>query len=243
MNQYVTGAMIKRLREGRRLTQHQLAEKIAVSDKAVSKWETGRGYPDIALIEPLAAALGVSIIELFSGMDVVNTNRAHNMLRMRIHVCPLCGNVIQSTGEAIVSCCGIVLPALEAEHEDDAHHLRLERIEDEYYVTIPHEMSKKHYISFILAMRYDGCEIRKLYPEGCAEARFKISGTKCLCYYCNQHGLFKVPVFKGGLRPGGQYRHEVGGGERKDDYQRNEIDGEKHDRTQSDHRGQLYRRL
>ena len=194
MNQYVTGAMIKRLRERRGLTQQQLAEKMTVSDKTVSKWETGRGYPDISLIEPLAAALGVSIIELFSGEDVVNTNRSFNMLRTRFHVCPLCGNVVLSTGEAIVSCCGIVLPALEAETEDGAHHLRFERVEDEYYVTVDHDMTKTHYISFLLAARDDGYEIKKLYPEGNAEARFKTSRTRFLYYYCNQHGLFKVSV-------------------------------------------------
>lgn len=194
MNQYVTGTMIRRLRESKGLTQHQLAEKISVSDKAISKWETGRGYPDISLIEPLAEALGVSIIELFSGEDVANTNRSFNMLRVKLHVCPICGNIIQSTGEAVVSCCGIVLPALEAEPEDDAHHLQLEKVEDEYFVTIPHEMSKTHFISFIMAVKDDGSEIRKLYPEGDAEARFKISRTKSFLYYCNQHGLFKVPA-------------------------------------------------
>jgi len=194
MNQYVTGTMIKRLRESRNLTQLQLAEKIGVSDKTVSKWETGRGYPDISLIEPLAKALGVSIIELFSGEGVVNTNRSFKMQRMKFHVCPVCGNLIQSIGEAVVSCCGIVLPALEAEPVDDGHHLHFEQVEDEYYVTIPHEMSKSHYISFILALKDDGYEIRKLYPEGNAEARFKISRTKEILYYCNKHGLFRVPV-------------------------------------------------
>ena len=173
MNQYVTGAMIRRLRESRKMTQHQLAEKMMVSDKAVSRWETGRGYPDISLIEPLSRALGVSVIELFSGEDVVNTNKAFNMLRLKLYVCPICGNVIQSSGEAMISCCGIVLPALEAEPEDDAHRLNVERIEDEYYVTIPHEMSRSHYISFILAVRDNGCEIVKLYPEGNAEARLR----------------------------------------------------------------------
>ena len=194
MNQYVTGTMIRRLRESKNMTQHQLAEKISVSDKAISKWETGRGYPDISLIEPLAEALGVSIIELFSGEDVANTNRSFNMQRVKLHVCPICGNIIQSTGEAVVSCCGIVLPALEAEPEDDSHHLQQEKVEDEYFVTIPHEMSKTHFISFIMAVKDDGCEIRKLYPEGNAEARFKISRTKSFLYYCNQHGLFKVPA-------------------------------------------------
>ena len=194
MNQYVTGAMIRRLRENRGMTQQQLAEKLAVSDKAVSKWETGRGYPDISLIEPLAGALGVSIIELFSGEDVTNRNRTFNMLRMKLYVCPICGNVIQSTGEAVVSCCGILLPPLEAEPEDDAHRLSVERVEDEYYVTVAHEMGKAHHISFVLAVRDDGCEIKKLYPEGNAEARFRISRTKWLYYYCNRHGLFRTSV-------------------------------------------------
>ena len=194
MNQYVTGAMIRRLREKKGMTQQQLAEVMMVSDKAISRWETGRGYPDISLVEPLAKALGVSIIELFSGEDVVNRNRAFNMLRMKLYVCPICGNVIQASGDAVVSCCGIVLPALEAEPEDDAHRMRVERVEDEYYVTIAHEMRKAHYISFILAVRDDGYEIKKLYPEGNAEARFKISRTKWLYCYCNRHGLFRIPL-------------------------------------------------
>ena len=186
--------MIKRLREGRQLTQQQLAEKLGVSDKAISKWETGRGYPDITLAEPLAAALGVSLIELFSGEDVANTNRSFNMKRLKLYVCPICGNIIQSTGRAVVSCCGITLPALEAEAEDDLHHLKIEQVEDEYYVSIDHEMSKKHYISFIIAVQDDGCEIKKLYPEGSAEARFKISRTKSFMYYCNKHGLYQTSV-------------------------------------------------
>ena len=192
MNQYVTGAMIKRLREGRSMTQALLAEKLHVSDKAVSKWETGRGYPDISLIEPLSAALGVSVLELLSGADVVNANRASDMRRGKLYVCPLCGNVIQSTGAAIISCCGLVLPPLEAEPEDDAHRLLLERVEDEYYAAVPHEMSRTHYISFIAAVCDDGIEIKKLYPEQNAECRFKIAWTRQLVFYCNHHGLFKV---------------------------------------------------
>ena len=194
MNQYVTGAMIKRLREEKKITQQQLAETIGVSDKAVSKWETGRGYPDISLVEPLAEALGVSVIELFSGEDVINTNKSFNMRRMNLYVCPVCGNVIQSTGEAVVSCCGITLPVLEAEPADEEHQAMIERVEDEYYVSIPHEMSKSHYISFVAAVQVDGYELRKLYPEGSAEARFKTRLTKDIYFYCNHHGLFKVSL-------------------------------------------------
>ena len=207
-NQYVTGAMIKKLREEKKLTQAELGERIFVTDKAISKWETGRGYPDVSLIESLAKALGVSVIELFAGEGVVNTNKSANMAKLKLYVCPVCGNIIQSTGEIVASCCGITLPALEAEPEesecaDDSdatgktvagHHAKIEHVEDEFYVSIPHEMTREHYISFIAAVRSDGFEIRKLYPEQEAEARFKISGTKEILYYCNRDGLFKAKL-------------------------------------------------
>lgn len=61
MNQYVTGAVIKELREKNKITQSQLAETLGVSDKAISKWETGKGYPDITLLEPIADVFHISI--------------------------------------------------------------------------------------------------------------------------------------------------------------------------------------
>lgn len=192
MKPYVTQTLLKRLRENKGLTQQQLAEKLNVSAKAVSKWETGRGYPDISLIEPLAEALGVSVIELFAGENVVNTNKAANMLRAKLYVCPICGNVILSAGEAVVSCCGITLPALEAETPDDAHALQVETAEDDYYVSLAHDMRKDHYISFMAAVRDDGVELKKLYPEGAADARFQIRGTRYFLYCCNRHGLYKT---------------------------------------------------
>ena len=67
MNPYVTGNVIKELREKCQLTQVELAEKIGVSDKTISKWETAKGYPDISLLEPIAGALGVSMTELVTG--------------------------------------------------------------------------------------------------------------------------------------------------------------------------------
>jgi len=194
MNQYVTGAMIKRLREERKLTQLELAEKLFVSDKTVSKWETGKGYPDIKLLEPLAKALGVSVFELLSGNDITNSNRSFNMLRTKLYVCPVCGNIIQSTGEAVISCHGITLPPLEAEEQDEKHHLKAEIVEDEYFLTVDHEMTKEHYISFIATASDDGFSIVKLYPEGNAEARFKINRTRRVFYYCNKDGLFEVKL-------------------------------------------------
>ena len=115
MNTYITGAIIKKLREEKGITQLQLAEQIGVSSKAVSKWETAKGLPDITLIEPLAKALGVSVMELMSGDTVVNQNTSSNILRSKFYVCPVCGNIIRTTGDAVISCCGITLPPLEAE--------------------------------------------------------------------------------------------------------------------------------
>lgn len=194
MNRYVTGEIIKKLREERSMTQAQLAEKLNVSDKAVSKWETGRGYPDIALLEPLAKTLGLSVTELLAGESISNSNRSFNMAKTKFCVCPVCGNVIVSSGEAVVSCCGITLPPLEAEEPDAAHQMHIEKVEDEYFVSVDHEMSREHFVSFMAAVKDDGLELKKLYPEGPAEARFKISRTKLLCCFCNRHGLYKTEL-------------------------------------------------
>ena len=194
MNQYISGAMIKQLREEKNITQQQLAQKIDVSSKTVSKWETGRGYPDISLIKPLADSLGVSVIELFAGQNVTNKNRSFNMPRMKFYICPVCGNIISSVGDAVVSCCGITLPALEAEPADESHTVSVKGIEDELYVSVSHEMSKLHYISFIAAVCDDGFEIKKLYPEGDSAARFKRSGIRCFYVYCNRHGFYKKEI-------------------------------------------------
>ena len=194
MNQYVTGAIIKKLREEKGLTQSELAQKLNVSNKAISKWETAKGYPDITLIEPLAQILGVSVMELLSGNDIINQNRSFNMLRTKLYVCPVCGNVIFATGEAAISCCGISLIALEAEEADEEHSLSIERVEDEYFVTINHEMTKEHFISFIAEMSDDGLQMVKLYPEGNAQTRLKLRRAKYIYYYCNRHGLFRVKM-------------------------------------------------
>lgn len=194
MDRYVTGDVIRSLREGKGLTQEELAGRLFVSGKAVSKWETGKGYPDISLLEPLAAALGISVMELLSGQPVRNRNRAANMTRGRWYVCPLCGNVVRATGETVVSCCGIPLPPQEPEAPDGSHAVEVRRSEDEYLVTADHPMTKDHYLSFLAAVSDDGVRLKKLYPEGPALARFPIEGTGRVYAYCNRHGLFEVKI-------------------------------------------------
>ena len=197
MNQYVTGAVIKGLREKKGMTQAELAECLSVSDKTISKWETAKGYPDISLLEPLAKVLGVSIIELISGNAVCNVNVSANMLRSGFYVCPVCGNVIHGMGAAVIQCHGILLTPCQAEETNEDHMIFIERVEDEYYVRIEHEMTKKHYISFIAALSSDKMQMIKLYPEGNAEARVKINGVKKILFYCNRDGLFSINVKKG----------------------------------------------
>ena len=194
MDNYITGATIKRLRETKGITQTQLAEQIGVSDKAVSKWETAKGLPDITLIEPLAKALGVSVMELMSGNTVINKNISSNILRSKFYVCPVCGNVIRTTGDTVISCCGITLPPLEAEDVDEAHGVTVEKVEDEHFITVNHEMTKTHFISFIAYLTSDRVQFVKFYPEGNAETRLQLRGRGYLYIYCNKHGLMKKRI-------------------------------------------------
>ena len=192
MDKYVTGTVIRKLRENKKLTQEELAKSIHVSGKAVSKWETGQGFPDISLLEPLAKALGISVIELLSGEDIRNSNTNSNILRSKFYVCPVCENVISSIGEAVISCCGIFLPPIVAEKADKEHSINTEIIEDEYYVTVNHPMTKDHYISFLAAVSDSEIQFVKLYPEGSTEARFKLRRVKAIYAYCNRHGMFRA---------------------------------------------------
>lgn len=194
MNSYITGATIKKLRETKGITQLQLAEKIGVSSKAVSKWETAKGLPDISLVESLSKALGVSVLELMSGETIINKNISSNILFSKFYVCPVCGNVIHTTGETVISCCGITLPSLEAEETDDEHIITIENVEDEKFITLNHPMTKSHYISFMAYVTSDKVHLVKLYPEENAETRMQFRGRGYLYIYCNKHGLMKKKV-------------------------------------------------
>ncbi|MGM9969409.1 MAG: helix-turn-helix domain-containing protein [Anaeroplasma sp.] len=187
MNQYVTGNVIKSIRENKGFTQSELAEKLHVSPKTISKWETGKGFPDVALLEDLSKVLCVSLSELFSGEMVKNSNTHSNILNSNIYVCPICGNVIFSVGENLVCCHGIELYPLEAEDVD----LNYQIVEDEIYFNIDSPMTKDDYVSFIAGVSSDRFEIKKLYFEGPAEARLKMEGLKYVYYYKNRDGLFR----------------------------------------------------
>ena len=166
MEQYVTGSVIRALREKKGLTQRQLAERLLVSDKAVSKWETGKGLPDISLLEPLAAQLGVSVAELLRGEWVENRNRGGSVPRASFYVCPVCGN-------------------------DEAHALNQQWLDGELYVTLAHPMEKNHFVSFAALVSFDRVQLVKLYPEQEPAVRFAgVRPGDRILVCCNRHGLF-----------------------------------------------------
>ena len=190
MNTYVASTTIKHLREIRNLTQADLADRVGVSSKTISKWETAKGLPDISLLQPLAQALSISVIELMNGEHIINKNISAIMLRSKFYVCPICGNAIHTLGNTVVSCCGITLPAMESEEADKDHTVTIENVEDEHFITIHHPMTKAHYISFVAYVSSDRIQMVKLYPEGNAQTRLQLRGFGTLYWYCNQHELF-----------------------------------------------------
>ena len=184
------GRLILALRKEKGMTQRQLADEMNISDKAISKWERGLGCPDVSLLAKLSELLGVNIGKILVGDLEPNDANGGNMNKIQFFVCPTCGNVLFSTGEADVSCCGRKLAMLTVTAGDLNHSMSVEEIEDDYYIAIDHEMTKSHYISFVAFVGYDRVLLVKLYPEQNAELRFpKMHGSK-LFAYCNKHGLW-----------------------------------------------------
>ncbi len=187
-----TGGLIRSLRAGTGLTQKQLADKLNISDKAVSKWECGAGCPDTSLLRELASALGVGVAELLAGERTPNDEDKGNMKRTKLYVCSECGAISVATGEAKISCCGRPLEPLTAQKADGEHIGNLEPVEDELYMTFSHPMLKEHHIAFVALLGFDTVLITRLYAEQNAALRIpRIAGAKVYAY-CTKHGLFEL---------------------------------------------------
>jgi len=184
------GKLILGLRKEKDMTQKQLADAMNISDKTISKWERGLGCPDVSLLRGLSEVLNVDIEKILLGDLEPNNADGGNMKKIKFYMCPNCGNTLTSTGESDVSCCGRKLMPLIPKPVDEIHKLTVEEIENDFYITFTHEMSKKHYINFIAYVAYDRVLFIKLYPEQGSEVRFpKMYGGKIyMC--CNQHGLW-----------------------------------------------------
>ncbi len=124
-----------------------------------------------------------------AGEQTENRNVSANLLRSKFYVCPVCDNVLYASGNAVISCCGVTLPPLEAENCDEEHKVTIEDVEDEHFITVHHEMTKGHFISFIARVTTDRIQLVKLYPEGNAQTRLQLRGLGRLYIYCNKHSL------------------------------------------------------
>lgn len=185
-----TGEMIRKLRIEKKMTQKELAKLLYISDKTVSKWERNGGLPDISLIPQLANLLGIEIESLLEGDIKLNDYVGGNMKNISYFVCPTCHNITMCTGRAEVICCGKKLNALVMKKANQNEKLKVEIIDDEWYISSQHPMDKEHYISFVGLVKNERLQIVKQYPEWNLEVRFFKQGHGMLIWYCSKDGLF-----------------------------------------------------
>ena len=188
------GALIARLRREQNMTQAQLAQMLHVSPQAVSKWECGKGTPDVALLQKLAEIFGVSMARLLGGDLTPNAPEVGNMRRLKFYVCPECGNILTAAGGGELHCCGRKLEALAAKPVDEAHAVKIETVEDEWYVTFSHPMEKGHYFRFAAFVGTERMLMVRLYPEQGGEFRVPQIRRAKLYLCCSQHGLYEMKL-------------------------------------------------
>ena len=184
------GNLIHELRVARNMTQKQLAERLFISDKTVSKWERGGGFPDLALLPDIAQVLDVRLEDLLRGEIDTNDRTGGNLKNIKFYVCPQCGNLVTAAEDAQVFCCGKPLEALEPVKAEADDTLEVELIENEYFVSSKHEMTKEHYIMFVALLTGDSMVLRRQYPEWDLQTRLPRMAHGKLLWYCNNHGLF-----------------------------------------------------
>lgn len=181
----ITGELIKKIRTEMGLTQKELADKLFVSDKAVSKWERGVGLPDISIINELASVLNISVDLLLNG-----ESDKKKMKRLSFYVCKTCGNVVFSTDSADVVCCGRKVEAEIAKEADADHELMITENDGMHLLRSNHEMKKDHYISFIAIKRGMSVQLIETFPEWDLVFRDYDLKRCRIYYYCTNHGLF-----------------------------------------------------
>lgn len=183
------GRLIRTLRLERGLTQAELAGMLCVSPKTVSKWETGKGCPDLSLLPALSDSLGVEPGTLLLGELCANDVVRGNMKKTKYAVCPACGSITLTTGETEISCCGRKLAALMPKKAGAAEKLTIKPVENEWYITSPHAMRKEDYISFVAFQTGDRVQLVKQYPEWDLQVRMERRGHGMLLWYSAKEGL------------------------------------------------------
>jgi len=183
------GALIRALRREQGLTQRALAQRLGLSAKTVSKWECGLGCPDVGLLAELSQILGVNLNSLLSGALESNETVGGNMKKSKFYLCPDCGSLTVSTGMAEIACCGRRLSALEMCKATPEQRLRVEAVEDEWFVSSDHPMEKENYIPFVAWASGARLEIHKMYPEWNLQLRIPRRGHGMLLWFAPEHGL------------------------------------------------------
>lgn len=191
MDQEKIGMLLRSLRAQKGLTQKELAEKMGLSGKTVSKWECGQGCPDVSVLPELAGILGVSMEDLLSGQLPRAQRDGGNMKNLKFYVCPVCGNLMTASGSPSLSCCGRVLEPLVHQKPDEEHTLKVEPVEDEWFLTSPHPMTKSHSLMFVALVTAERVTLVRQWPEWDFQTRLPRRGHGILYWYCTRHGLFR----------------------------------------------------
>ena len=184
------GALILALRKEKNMTQKEVADKMNISDKTVSKWERGLGCPDVNLLSKLSSILGVSIEKILIGNLDEKESDGGNIKNIKFYVCKNCNNIITGTSKADISCCGRKLENLAVKPADENHNINVADIDNDYYITIDHSMTKTHFVSFVAFVSYDRVILIRLYPEQNAELRIPKMHKGKLYAFCTEHGLW-----------------------------------------------------
>ena len=196
MDQIKTGSLIRQLRTQMHLTQKMLAEKLHVSDKAVSKWERGNGCPDVSLLPALAAVLGTDVSVLLTGEINKKESEKGNMKKMKFYVCKECGNIIAATSGAEITCCGSRLSPAEPRKAAESEMLCVEETGGELFVSSGHSMTKSHYISFVAYVNDSTAMIFKQYPEWNLQVTMPVFRSGRLVWYCTECGFLYQDIRK-----------------------------------------------
>lgn len=200
MNLNDSGSLIRGLRKAKGITQKDIADILGIQPKTVSKWETGNGFPDVSYISELADILGVSERILLSGNLKRNAAESGNMKKTSFFVCPHCKSISQCSGNQQVVCCGKPLSPLSACAADSAHMPGISETDNDFFISLNHEMTKEHYIAFAAYVTYDRILTVRLYPEQDSAFRFPKMYCGKLYLYCTKHGLFEYAVKRNAMR-------------------------------------------
>lgn len=194
MDHVKIGQLIYRLRKEKHLTQLQLANQMNISDKAISKWERGLGCPDVSLLPDLSKIFNVDLEKLLSGELDINEVLGGDMRKMNFYICPTCGNMITSMTDTTISCCGKKLNAIQLQKANEDEKLSVDIIENDFFITSEHQMTREHYIAFVALLTGDSIMLRKQYPEWGLQVRIPVFAHGRLLWYCTKHGLFYQEV-------------------------------------------------